>query len=279
MEISILVDNMTLTDHYLLGEPGFCAWLDDGETPVLFDTGYSGIFLHNGRRMHIDPLGAEYLVLSHGHLDHTRGLGPFLAARAEQEMEGKPPGSLTILSHPWAWRRRRTAKSGDIGPLIQPDVCRTTATVRTTREPFWITDDIVFLGEIPRTLSFEEWAPYAIIEEDDGPVPDSLIDDSAIACRTEEGLVLLTGCSHAGICNMVQYAKEVTGERQVTDIVGGLHLMRADGERIDETVRFLRNENLKELHACHCTGFSALHALSRDTPLKETGVGTVLRYP
>jgi 7,8-dihydropterin-6-yl-methyl-4-(beta-D-ribofuranosyl)aminobenzene 5'-phosphate synthase len=278
MEISILVDNTTLTDHYLLGEPGFCAWLDDGETPILFDTGYSDIFLQNARKLHIDPMEAEYIVLSHGHNDHTWGLGPFLTARSERQTAGEPLSELTILSHPWAWRRRRTKKSGDVGPLIHPDVCRATATVRTTRDPFWITDDIVFLGEVPRTLSFEEWTPYAIIEGEDGPVPDSLIDDSAIACRTEEGLVILTGCSHAGICNMVQYAKEVTGERKVIDIVGGLHLMRADEQRIQETARFLRNENLKELHACHCTGFAALHALARETPLKETGVGTVLRY-
>jgi len=74
-------------------------------------------------------------------------------------------------------------------------------------------------------------------------------------------------------------ARDVDESVSELHIVGGLHLMRADTRRIEETASFLRNENLKELHACHCTGFAALHALARETPLKETGVGTVLRYP
>jgi len=90
--------------------------------------------------------------------------------------------------------------------------------------------------------------------------------------------VIATGCSHAGICNIVEYAREVCGDARVRDIVGGLHLLEAQAERLDATTAWLGALGLEALHACHCTDFAAKAALARTLPLREVGSGLRLDY-
>jgi 7,8-dihydropterin-6-yl-methyl-4-(beta-D-ribofuranosyl)aminobenzene 5'-phosphate synthase len=112
----------------------------------------------------------------------------------------------------------------------------------------------------------------------DGSVQeDQLIDDTSLAYRSREGLVIITGCAHAGICNTVEYAKKVSGENRVLDIIGGLHL-RTGGAQLEGTLAYLKEQELTALHACHCTALPAKVALARVVPLQETGVGLRLEY-
>jgi 7,8-dihydropterin-6-yl-methyl-4-(beta-D-ribofuranosyl)aminobenzene 5'-phosphate synthase len=146
--------------------------------------------------------------------------------------------------------------------------------------PVWITDDLVFLGEIPRRFAFEKGDPGKRMIYPPGVTiePDYLLDDLALAYRSPEGLVIITGCSHAGICNITDYAKEVCGERRVADVIGGLHLLSPEPKRLAKTGKYLNRLHLNALHACHCTSLPAKLALATYCPMQEVGVGMRLEW-
>jgi 7,8-dihydropterin-6-yl-methyl-4-(beta-D-ribofuranosyl)aminobenzene 5'-phosphate synthase len=150
----------------------------------------------------------------------------------------------------------------------------------TTTVPRYLTKNLVFLGEIERNFEFERVDPGVrkIIPPDGSVREDHILDDSALAFRTVEGLVIITGCSHAGICNSVERAQSVFGEQRVIDIIGGLHLLKPSQARLKKTGEYLRNLQLKSLHACHCTSLASKIVLAGYCPIQEVGSGMKLEW-
>jgi len=147
-----------------------------------------------------------------------------------------------------------------------------------TREPYWITDNIVFLGEIERSNNFEGKDAIGTYEKDGMMKKDYVKDDSALVYKSSEGLVIITGCSHAGICNIVDYAKKVCGEERIVDIIGGFHLLDPENEVLEKTVDFFRDLKPDKIHACHCTDLKSKIELSKVVEIEEVGVGMTLAY-
>jgi 7,8-dihydropterin-6-yl-methyl-4-(beta-D-ribofuranosyl)aminobenzene 5'-phosphate synthase len=277
---TVLVDNRTLIDRYYAAEPGLSILIESDATKILFDTGYSDVFLRNADRMGQSLLDLDCVVLSHGHLDHTWGLVPLVQRMTEAAIEGRPYHTPDLVAHPYCLHPRPKPPLPNIGSLLSEDRARLHFRVKTSREPLWITDRLVFLGEIPRRFAFESAAPGSrtIAMPDGSRAPDLLLDDSALAYRSPEGLVIITGCSHAGICNITEYAREICGERRITDIVGGLHLLEPSVERLKGTCAYLKAVAPASVHACHCTSFASLKAVSVVCPLADVGAGLRLEY-
>ncbi|MDD1656219.1 MAG: MBL fold metallo-hydrolase, partial [Methanomicrobiales archaeon] len=152
-------------------------------------------------------------------------------------------------------------------------------TVKSSREPVWLTDTMVFLGEIPRPESYDaaggkKW--YLITP--DGEVEDQILDDTGLACVTAEGIVVITGCAHAGIDLTVARAQEVCGEDRVADVIGGFHLLNPPSAVLDRVLRFMEQVKPRILHPCHCTDLASRAALSRVVPVGEVGVGLRREY-
>jgi 7,8-dihydropterin-6-yl-methyl-4-(beta-D-ribofuranosyl)aminobenzene 5'-phosphate synthase len=150
----------------------------------------------------------------------------------------------------------------------------------TTTAPRYLTENLVFLGEIERNFEYEKTDPGVrkIIMPDGTTREDRILDDSALAFRTGEGVVIITGCSHAGICNIVQYAKTVCGNKRIIDIIGGLHLLSPEPSRLKKTAEYLRDLQLKSLHSCHCTSLSSKIVLAGYCPVQEVGAGLNLEW-
>lgn len=277
MKLTVLVDNQTLIDRYYRGEPGVSYWIEVDGKSILFDTGYSDLFLENGRKMGHEPTLADYVVLSHGHNDHSWGLGPLVASMTEKMTERGQNHRPVLVGHPEVLKPKRYDDL-DIGSLLGVDSLERHLQMCLQRTPYPLTEHLIWLGEIPRIHSFEPEAPIGEMLTEGQWKPDGLLDDSALVYTGEQGLVIITGCSHAGICNIISHAQAVTGESRIQVVLGGFHLLMPDPPRWEATRDFLVKNKVQALYAGHCTGFEARAFLARTLNHHEIGVGIVLEF-
>jgi 7,8-dihydropterin-6-yl-methyl-4-(beta-D-ribofuranosyl)aminobenzene 5'-phosphate synthase len=276
MRLTVLVDNNTLIDRYFLAEPGLCFLLDDQDTRVLFDTGYSDIFLRNAQKLGLDLAHLDYLALSHGHQDHTWGLEPLIRLFAERELERLPSRKPIVIAHPRTFVSVRDEGFAEAGSLLSEGKLAKHFPIQLSPDPQWLTPRLVYLGEIPRRNDFEGALTFGRKEGEDSE--DRVPEDSALAYRSPEGLVVVAGCAHAGICNTLEFAREVCGEQRVVDVIGGFHLQAASPRQLEGTLAYFRELQPRSVHACHCTDLKAKIALAGVAPLEEVGVGLRLDY-
>lgn len=268
MKLTILTDNTTRIDEYYLGEPGVCYYIEDGERKILFDTGYSDVYLRNAEKLGIDLKQVDTVVLSHGHNDHTRGL-------LFWENSAKKP---ILYAHPEVFLPKRF-ENEEIGMPISKRKAFELFELKLSEKPVKITENITFLGEIPRGNDFEAMRPLGEKQGENGAwEPDLLLDDTAIVYDGgTEGLTVITGCSHAGICNIVEYAKKVCKNEKINGIIGGFHMMKLTS-RVAKTVEYLKKQSPKHLCPCHCTCFHARAAIHAAVPVEEVCVGDALTF-
>ena len=278
MKIKVLIDNNTLVDRYFLGEPGVCYYLECEGKKMLFDLGYSHAFLDNGIKMGIDFLDLDAIVISHSHLDHTWGMEPLLKHFNEALMEGRTYKRPSLIAHPDIFVPRSFNGMDEFGMNVSADKVFKYMEDNLTKEPIWITENLVFLGQIPRFNDFESKESIGKIIVDNSPKDDFSLDDSALCYKTENGLVIITGCSHSGICNIMDYAKKVCGDDRIFDVVGGFHLQNPTDIQLNGTLEYFQESNIKSIHACHCTDLKSKIALSNVVEIAEVGVGLELVY-
>ena len=271
LKLKVLVDNNTLIDRYFTAEPGLSFWIESDGKKILFDTGYSDVFISNARIMGIEVNDADVVVLSHGHNDHTWGLGHLIQNFDRTMKSGKP----LLIAHPGAFERKRCGGL-EIGMTVREDVLREYFDIAKSAVPVRITEKLLWLGEIPvkngnaavigKTLINGEW------------VPDACADDSALVYESKAGLVIITGCSHSGISNVVDRAVKLTGIGKVLDVIGGFHLQNADEKILDETARELKKAAPDMIHPCHCTDLKAKMKLGASFEIEEVGAGLEFDY-
>jgi 7,8-dihydropterin-6-yl-methyl-4-(beta-D-ribofuranosyl)aminobenzene 5'-phosphate synthase len=256
----------------LFAEHGFSMLVtvtkDGVDHRVLFDAGTSpdGV-VENMRRLDVDPSTIEVVVLSHGHFDHTTGLDGLI-----RRLGG--PVNLPVLIHPHFWRRRRA-----VIPGREPQEIPTTSkralldagfdVVEEGHPSFLLDRSVLITGEVPRTTGYEPGLPAQQAWLGGRWEPDPLVlDDQALIVDVrDKGLLVLTGCGHAGIINISRYAQRLTGERPVHAVVGGFHLNGAVFEPlIPRVLDDLADLTPSVIVPAHCTGWRAQHALGARFP-------------
>ncbi len=255
VRVTVLVDNAAPLPTRMIAEYGFAALVEDLESGVrvLFDTGSLGIALeHNLRVAGFDPSTIDFLVLSHRHYDHTGGLKKFL------ELRGGEP--LTVIAHPdlfvpaYARIRALGGVLRDIGlPFTRSELEDMGARFLLSREPVHITDRLIVSGEIPREWgSSHTWGMLRL--ENGRLVEDNMNDDIALYALSSKGLLAITGCGHAGVENIVEYGQKLTKTERLAGLIGGLHLLGAPRERMEQVISYLAMKKPALLAAGHCTG-------------------------
>jgi 7,8-dihydropterin-6-yl-methyl-4-(beta-D-ribofuranosyl)aminobenzene 5'-phosphate synthase len=269
--LKVLVDNNTLIDRYFKAEPGLSFWIESDGKKILFDTGYSDIFMENAQVMGIDVNSADVIVLSHGHNDHTWGLN-HLVQHFDRTMCIKRP---EMIAHPCAFKRKRCG-SQEIGMILKEDVMEEYFEISKYSSPVRVTEKLLWLGEIPR----EGWniKPIGTTLVNDHWIDDYCLDDSALAYEAKDGLIIITGCSHSGICNIINHARKLTGVERILDVVGGFHLQKVERDLMDKTVKELSRIAPKVMHPCHCTDLKAKIVLGQSFSIEEVGSGLELEY-
>jgi len=247
------------------------------ERRILFDAGLTPDGLvENMRRLDLSPKDVEVIVLSHGHFDHTTGLDGVVRAL------GRP--NLPVIIHPEFWSRRRVAIPGR-EPFELPSTSKSALRgagfeiVEEKRPSFLLDGSLLVTGEVDRTTDFERGFPVHQAFRDGAWQPDPLIlDDQAVVVNVRDrGLVVITGCGHSGIVNIVRYAGKLTGVERVYAVIGGFHLNGPLFEPIiPATCRALMEMVPAVIVPAHCTGWRATHALAAAFPdaFIQNSVGT-----
>jgi 7,8-dihydropterin-6-yl-methyl-4-(beta-D-ribofuranosyl)aminobenzene 5'-phosphate synthase len=267
----------------LIAEPGFSALVrvEKGgrERTILFDTGVSpGGAVENMRRLGLSLRDVEVIVLSHGHWDHVTGMEGVARELGRAE--------LPVLIHPEFWSRRRISFPG-LDPADLPSTSRSALegagfTIVEERRPSFLLDGSVLItGEVDRTTEFETGFRGHEALRDGGWEADPLIlDDQALVLRLAgRGLVVLSGCGHAGIVNTVRHAQRLTGEKQIAAVIGGFHLSGPMFEAIIAPTTAAFDELSPALLVpAHCTGWKAVHELAARFPdaFLQSAVGTTI---
>jgi 7,8-dihydropterin-6-yl-methyl-4-(beta-D-ribofuranosyl)aminobenzene 5'-phosphate synthase len=278
MKLTVLVDNNTYIDKYFYGEPAVSYFIEDEGKSILYDVGYSEAFILNARKLNINLLKLNYLVFSHGHLDHTWGLDPLLRMYMEADTEGLEVIKPKIIAHPKTFFQRPRSWLGGAGSLVSEERVSNYFEIQKSKEPVWLTQKLVCFGNIPKSNDFELKKGFKKIRIGNEDADDYMEDEIALAYKGEKGLLIVSGCSHRGICNIIDYAKKVCKEDRIYDVVGGFHLMNPENELLEKTVNYFSNIKPVNVHACHCTDFKSKVALSKVANLQEVGVGLTLEY-
>jgi 7,8-dihydropterin-6-yl-methyl-4-(beta-D-ribofuranosyl)aminobenzene 5'-phosphate synthase len=256
VRLTILVDNLAKSG--LVVEHGFSAWVETGAQRILFDTGQGTALAHNARDLDVDLGSAGYLVLSHGHYDHTGGLVGVVQRAPD----------VKIHAHPGVLKARYAIREAGVKPIGLADAARLTLECERCGRVNWttaateISPGVSLSGPIPRATEYESTGgPFFLDVE--GMRPDPIEDEIALWIVTPKGLVVIMGCGHAGVINTLRHAMATSGVSRVHAVVGGFHLLEASPQRIERTLQALNEISPDLIVPVHCTGEGAIESLSQ----------------
>jgi 7,8-dihydropterin-6-yl-methyl-4-(beta-D-ribofuranosyl)aminobenzene 5'-phosphate synthase len=274
LTVTVLLDNR-MRDPSLAAEHGLSLWIDAEGTRVLFDTGPSGAFAENARRLGVPLALADHIVLSHGHYDHAGGLSAALAAAPRATLHLHPEATRTRFSLKNPKRPRSVGLSADTLRTLSEHAAR----VRWTAGPTLLAPRLGLTGAVPRRTDFEDTGGAFFLDAE-GHTPDDLVDDQALWVDTPEGVVVVMGCGHSGLVNTLRQIQDTVRFRHLHGLIGGFHLLRADRRRLEATVRALREWSPDQLAPAHCTGEQAERLLREAFPSawRPAFVGARLRF-
>jgi 7,8-dihydropterin-6-yl-methyl-4-(beta-D-ribofuranosyl)aminobenzene 5'-phosphate synthase len=284
---------------WVLGEWGWCMLIEADGYNLLFDAGLRVSATYNAAAMGVDLAKVDRVALSHGHVDHTGGLRDVLELmrRTVGHSNFLEPDAreIEIVAHPEVWGPKYI-KHGDPAysyrgiPFLKAELEeRQGARFVESREPVWLTDDIVWSGEVPMLNDYETIAPICFLKEGGGRysdgdatfVPDPLNDDAALYLKTELGLIVILGCAHRGMMNTIHHAQRLTGMEKVHMVVGGTHLVSASDHQMESTIAELKRLKIEKVGVSHCTGLASaakVAAALGDKVFFHNNAGNVIQF-
>jgi 7,8-dihydropterin-6-yl-methyl-4-(beta-D-ribofuranosyl)aminobenzene 5'-phosphate synthase len=250
--VTILCENTVEIPFGIIGEHGFACLIETDRGSYLFDTGQGMGIVPNALMLGKDLKEIQAIMISHGHYDHTGGLPAVL----------KIKGPVDVYGHPGMFYDRFWAKEGArryIGiPYRRPFLESLGARFQLSKEMTTVGPGIYLTGEIPRKTAFEKNDTNMTVHPPAGePIhPDPIDDDLSLVIDSDKGLILILGCAHAGMVNIIHYVLEQMKRDRIYAIIGGTHLGFSGQDQFDETLRVIEQFQIERIGVSHCTGLA-----------------------
>jgi 7,8-dihydropterin-6-yl-methyl-4-(beta-D-ribofuranosyl)aminobenzene 5'-phosphate synthase len=251
-----------------LGEWGFSALIEADGHRILFDTGsHTDVVLRNAQSLKIDLTTVPDVVLSHSHWDHVTGFLPL-----RESVKSKAPSALARTHVGEGMFYPRTIQNTGLpdNPVLlqKADYERTGGTFVVHDKAIELYPGIWLTGPIPRTHPERNWNSDGVrLETPKGPTEDNLPEDMSLVLDTDQGLVVITGCGHAGVINIIEHARRTVRPARVHALIGGLHLFNSSEKTLDWTAGKLREFGVDHFLGAHCTGIETVYRFRHDLTL------------
>ncbi len=254
MHISVLIENTTYKKD-ILAEHGLALFIETDNCKILFDAGQTNALIKNAETMNISLADIDYVVISHGHFDHTGGLPQFCKINRKakifihrdsfgdfygEDKDGLSDGLKTGI----LWTERETEE--------------TRARLSYTAGPYWINDDMVISGTIPETIRAEQTEKFLVKKDNDKYIKDNMDHEQILVIKEKGKLYIFSGCSHTGVLAAVKYARYFFPETEIELLAAGMHLFNSSSDERKKIFRNLSEENIDYIMPFHCTGSMAI---------------------
>ncbi|MFO8001576.1 MAG: MBL fold metallo-hydrolase [Marinilabilia sp.] len=253
MEILTLVENLTYRQG-TKGEHGLSFLVRTGDKEVLFDTGQSDLLIRNAQELGVDLASVDQVVISHGHYDHTGGLGAFFEVNDHAPVWIKAGAFEEKFS-------RTTGQSRYIG-ISQEIKTRFRSRFCFVEDEEEIAPGLKIIPTIDRYYGFEQPSSVMQVRREGQMVPDPFADELFVVYEHSEGSTVFAGCAHRGIGNICRTAMDVTGHNTLRLVIGGTHLKGVSAGKISKTVEAFGKMKVEQFALAHCTGIPAFMAFS-----------------
>lgn len=265
MKIVTLIENTLEDNSTLIKEHGLSIFIETEEGNILFDTGQSGNFILNAEKLNINLNKVDFIVLSHGHYDHAGGMKPLL-----EYIQTKP--KLYVSQYFFLNSQKYYLLDESKSNLKYIGIDFNESYILDKNIPinyinsysYALTSKINIISNFQRSCNFESLNKNMKIKINDKFYTDSFDDEIALTIDTPKGLLVIVGCSHLGIVNIVNSIIKRTNKK-IYGIIGGTHLIEADTHRINKTIQYLKDMNIQLIGVSHCTGKNAIETLKKET--------------
>ncbi len=261
MKITILCEN-TVGKLIGSGEHGFSAFIETDQRNYLFDTGNGHSVVGNSLLLNKDLRTAQKIFLSHGHYDHTGGLPEVLKLKGEVDVHAHPHFFLDRMA---VFKEDGKEKKKFVGIPFKKGYLESLGANFILNTEFIEVEKGIFLtGEVSRRTRFEKPDPRLFSEIDGKTTQDILMDDQSLILDTGKGLILILGCAHSGMINIIHHVIHMTGKERFHAILGGTHLDFLTPEQLEESIKALKKMEIEKIGVSHCTGMRAAFRLHQD---------------
>lgn len=250
MKITTLMENKVKEGLDLHHEHGLSILIQVDNKKILFDLGQSGNFIQNAKSLDVNLKDLDYVTISHGHFDHSGGL--------ERLIEEVNPEIKLYLGNGFFTPKYSLREDGEYAYLGNPFDENYLKEMEIDYN--FVKDDITYLTEylmiftnFQRDEEFENTSPNMFLKQGEDYIKDEFLDEISLGVKTDKGILLIVGCSHVGILNIINTVEKRTG-LNIYGLIGGTHLVKEDDEKINNIIDHLKEKEIQVIGACHCTG-------------------------
>lgn len=257
IKITTLIENNPDDIRILFSEHGLSLYIQIDEIKILFDTGQSGNFIKNAEKLNINLNNLEYVVLSHGHYDHSGGF---------TKLVDKIGTSFKLIINQQFFNNKYKLLKDDTykyngNNFDEKFLNQNNIPIKYIKEDIsYINENIIVFSNFKRSNDFELSNRKFKIRKNNNYIVDNFLDEIVLAVKLNKGLLVILGCSHVGIVNILETIIQKT-HIPIYGIIGGTHLIEADELRLKETIKYFKEKDIKLIGVSHCTGEKAIERL------------------